>query len=166
RRRRSFQRLAGAALVLFVVAVLLGVVAFLAQRSAVSTQKTAQSRQLAASAEAALSSDPELSTLLALRALHLKHTAQAEVALRDAVPRMGVLKTLRAGALLFSAGFSPDGTKVVTAGADGTARVWQAARGTQLMALRVSKDLSGAVFSPDGRRILTSSPEKGAVIWD
>jgi hypothetical protein len=44
---------------------------------AVSNQKIAQSRQEAAESEAALSSDPELSTLLALPALQVRPTVQA-----------------------------------------------------------------------------------------
>jgi WD40 repeat protein len=166
RRRRSFQRLAGGALALFVVAVLLGVLAYLAQRSAVSSQKTAHSRQLAASAAASLSRDPELSTLLALRALRVKYTTQAEAALRDAVPQIEVLKTLRTPALLYTASFDPSATRVLTAGADGIARVWDAASGRPVMALRVSEDLSGASFSSDGKQILTTSPETGAIIWN
>jgi WD40 repeat protein len=165
RRRRSFQRLAAAALALLLVAIVLGVLAFLAQRSAVSNQKTAQSRQLAASAEATLPSDPELSTLLALQALRVKHTTQAEAALRDAVPQMGVLKALPTGSLLFSASFSPDGRRVLTSSADGTARVWDAASGSQLISLHPPGRISGAAFSSDGRRIVAST-EKGAVIWD
>jgi WD40 repeat protein len=166
RRRRSFQRLALGASVLLVVALVLGVLAFLAQRSAVSSQHTAQSRQLAASAEAVLSSDPELSTLLALRAVRVDDTTQAESAVRDAVPQLEVLKSLHAGSLLLSAAFSPDGAQVVTAGADGTARVWDVEGGRQIGALRVGSPLVSAAFTPNGREILTLSEDGVAALWD
>jgi WD40 repeat protein len=166
RRRRAFQRLAAGALALLAVAVLLGILALLAQRSAVSSQKTARSRQLAASAEATLSRDPELSTLLALQALHVTRTAQAEAALRDAVPQLDVLKALHAGSPLYTAALSPTGSEVLTAGSDGVARVWDAASGRQLLSIRVGGVLSGAAFSRDGRELLTASPEGGATIWN
>jgi hypothetical protein len=76
RRQRS---LLGGASVALVVSLALG---GLCRRrfqwdQAVSNQKIAQSRQEAAESEAALSSDPELSTLLALPALQVRPTVQA-----------------------------------------------------------------------------------------
>jgi len=78
RRRRAFQRLAAGALALLLVAVVLGIIAFVEKRHAVSNLHAAQSSQLVAGAEQTLNSDPALSTLLALRALHVKYTPQAE----------------------------------------------------------------------------------------
>ena len=57
-----------------------------------------------------------------------------------------------------SAAFSPDGKRIVTASADYTARVWDAAGGESLAVL---EGHSGYVwyteFSPDGMRIVTAS---------
>ncbi len=64
------------------------------------------------------------------------------------------------------AAFSPDGGRVVTAGWDHTARVWDAATGKELMVLRHDDDLGGAAFSPDGKRIITAAFDNTARIFD
>lgn len=51
-----------------------------------------------------------------------------------------------------TASFSSDGRWIVTAGADLTARIWDADTGTQLLLIPQS---GGAEFSPDGERVLT-----------
>ena len=53
---------------------------------------------------------------------------------------------------LLSAEFSPDGRFVLTASADGTARLWDPALETTV-AVFVKPGLGGARFSPDGRLV-------------
>ena len=63
--------------------------------------------------------------------------------------------------------FSPDGQRIVTASADKTARIWDAASGREILRLSGhSAPLSGAAFSPDGGRIVTAADDKTARIWD
>jgi hypothetical protein len=63
--------------------------------------------------------------------------------------------------------FSPDGRRVVTASADGTARVWHAATGQPVTPpLRHDSRLEHAAFSPDGRRLVTASMDETARVWD
>jgi WD40 repeat protein len=71
------------------------------------------------------------------------------------------------GDLLSSAAFSLDGTRIVTASRDKTARIWDAATGAELLVLRGHTVwVHSAAFSPDGTRVVTSSLDKTARVWD
>jgi WD40 repeat protein len=74
---------------------------------------------------------------------------------------------LRHGTSLCHATFSPDGKRIVTASADKTARIWDAANGNQIgESLNVHDDyVVSAVFSPDGKRVVTAS-SGAARVWD
>jgi WD40 repeat protein len=66
-----------------------------------------------------------------------------------------------------SAAFSPDGTRIVSASMDKTARIWDATTGKQLQVLTGHQaGLWTVVFSPDGTKVLTASEDKTARIWD
>jgi hypothetical protein len=65
-----------------------------------------------------------------------------------------------------SAQFSPDGRWVVTASANNTACVWDAATGKPVSEpMRHEESLSSAQFSPDGRWVVTASLDKTARVW-
>jgi len=66
-----------------------------------------------------------------------------------------------------SAAFSPDGTRVVTASLDETAKIWDAASGRLLLSLEGhGGPVSFAAFSPDGTRVVTASWDGTARICD
>ncbi|MCP4702503.1 MAG: tetratricopeptide repeat protein [Gammaproteobacteria bacterium] len=68
---------------------------------------------------------------------------------------------------VFHAAFSPDGTHLLTASYDKTARLWDAETGTLLHTLAGHKSwVEHAIFSPDGTRVLTASPDSTARLWD
>lgn len=68
---------------------------------------------------------------------------------------------------VYSAVFSPDGKKVVTASADQTARIWDAFTGQPIGApLRHRGEVRCAAFSPDGTMIVTASEDTTARLWD
>src|SRR5262249_40605726 len=65
------------------------------------------------------------------------------------------------------AAFSPDGSRVVTASADGTARIWNPQTDTEIAVFEGSKDhLFSARFNPDGTGVITASADKTVQIWD
>ena len=78
---------------------------------------------------------------------------------------LAVLRGHQGGVL--AASYSPDGSRVVTASDDDTARIWDATSGDEVAALRGhEKWLASAAFSPDGSRVVTASADHTARIWD
>src|SRR5262249_50519485 len=65
---------------------------------------------------------------------------------------------------LFSAAFSGDGRRVVTASFDDTARMWDAESGKEIAVLKSRTGVLSAAFSGDGKRVVTASLDAG--IWD
>ncbi|MDY0093723.1 MAG: hypothetical protein RBT80_13595 [Candidatus Vecturithrix sp.] len=112
--------------------------------------------------------------LLALEALpktmatpERQYVPEAEAQLYAAVARLHERKVLRGHEeRVWSAAFSPDGKRVVTASGDNTARVWEAASGQELTVLRGHEgEVVSAVFSPDGTRLVTASWDGTAKVW-
>ena len=69
---------------------------------------------------------------------------------------------------VYSASFSPDGKRIVSASVDKTVRIWDAENGRQ-----IGQPLNGhtemvlsASFSPDGKRIVSASWDNTIRIWD
>jgi dipeptidyl aminopeptidase/acylaminoacyl peptidase len=69
---------------------------------------------------------------------------------------------------VFSAAFSPDGKRIVTASADKTARLWDAETGKPIGALLTGhkSNVNSAMFSPDGKRIVTASSDYTVWVWE
>jgi WD40 repeat protein len=70
---------------------------------------------------------------------------------------------------VWSVAFSPDGKRVVTGSADGTARVWELSGATFAAVAVLEGDklaIRSVAFSPDGRRVVTGSYDNTARLWD
>ena len=75
------------------------------------------------------------------------------------------LLTINVDAL--SASFSSDGSRVVTSSRDGTAKVWDARSGAEVLTLKGhAGGVTSASFSRDGSRIVTGSHDKTAKVWN
>ena len=96
------------------------------------------------------------------------YVPQAEAALYEAVGSLREKHVLRGHKdFAWSAAFSPDGTRILSASADRTARLWNAATGAEIAVLRGHVNyVSSAAFSPDGTRIVTASLDNTARLWD
>jgi WD40 repeat protein len=80
----------------------------------------------------------------------------------------GTRLTLRGHtAPVFAVAFSPDGSHLATASNDGTVKVWDVTRGTELATLRGHRAGVGSVaYSPDGSRIASGSGDGTVKVWD
>jgi WD40 repeat protein len=69
---------------------------------------------------------------------------------------------------ILGAGFSSDGTRIVSASRDRTARIWDVASGHEIRQLKEGHDFLVAAcrFFPDGKRILTAAIDNTVRVWD
>ena len=169
--RRSIRRLRTLVGVLAVAAlVAAGLTVFAFQQSNHSKHETkiATARQLAAASVASLDVDPELSILLALRAVEA--TGGGSRALPAGVDALhGALEASRAVATIpvqaAGVAFSPDGTRLATAGS--SIAVWSAKTGRRLLDLgRGSGPFNDVAFAADGSRLAGASTKGVATMWD
>ena len=69
--------------------------------------------------------------------------------------------------VVYSASFSPDGSRVVSASWDNTIRIWDVSTGSVLTTLEGHTNwVISASFSPDGSRVVSASVDKTIRIWD
>jgi WD40 repeat protein len=172
------RRWAAAAAVMFCLAAL--AIASIGALVIAETQRDdaliAQSRALARDARTAIDAgDPTLGMLLALAALPRSLNNPDRPFVRDAeYPLANGFANRRERALLVghekiinAIAFSPDGTRVVTASDDNTARIWSVAGAARPIVLSGhTARVNSAAFSPDGARVVTASDDNSARLWD
>ena len=104
--------------------------------------------------------------LLAARQLG-EDSASLRTMFGEATRYLPVIPALQHQGEVWGAAFSPDGTRVVTASHDKTARVWDVATGTPVTEPLVHQaEVETAAFSPDGTRVVTASADHTARIWN
>ncbi|HEX5837996.1 MAG TPA: hypothetical protein VFY26_09195 [Anaerolineales bacterium] len=148
--------------------------ALLERNTAEQQSLIASVRELSSQANLNLDVDPERSVLLALQAVEQTYSAsqtvlpEAEDALRRAIQAARVERTLAGHTdIVWWTVFSPDGSRIATASADGTAKVWDADTGEELFTLRGhTGGIYCIAFSPDGTLLVTGSVDTTARLWD
>jgi WD40 repeat protein/transcriptional regulator with XRE-family HTH domain len=170
--------LVGALGLAIVAAIIAGVFANNAKQQALISAV----RELSSAANLNLEIDPERSILLALQAVNKTYAVdgtvlpEAEDALHRAVQSSRIELTLRGHTDgVWSAVYSSDGTRIATASGDGTAKIWDATSGKELLTVQGSTYSSEdseagfvwyAALSPDGKLLATAGGDDIARIWD
>jgi len=162
------RRAAVLALALLLVLSLAGAgIAGLADRTANQQRNASASSQLAAESEAFDTADPEMASLLAAAAWSVAPTAQARVAMWDAVaqPVRAVLNAT--SALISAVAISPDRKILAAASEDGAIRLWEIPEQREIA--NVGSNLSPAeemTFSPDGRVLAVVGYNNKIQLWN
>ena len=146
----------------------------LAERDRADAEReVAIARRLAIQVADELDSDnPDTALLLAIEAARTAETVESWQALRQAVTHPRPLQLTLTGhteglAAFHSTAWSPDGSRILTASWDDTARIWDAKTGEAVLIVAGhTDDLYGAYWNGDGSRILTVSEDRTARVWD
>jgi WD40 repeat protein len=159
RRARKLRRFTALAVGLLIVALaVVGVFIGLLNR-ANNEKQIAESRQLAADADVNTANNPDLSALLAMQALHVHYTSQAEDALRAALPGIQQVKTFEDGTTVFSAAFDPaNENKIASADLHGIVWIWDVRTGHRVrLSLKGGFSAAGSAdavaFNPAGTEV-------------
>ena len=172
RRVRRFRRLAALAVALLVVVAAVAVVFAYLLNSANSEKLTAESRQLAAEADQQLARDPQLSAALAVQALHIRTTREAEDALRAALPALQTRRAIRDGSAVQAAAFDPaDPDKVASGDYSGIASIWDVRTGRRLVrmssgGLTKTGSADSVAFNPAGTQLIIGYGNGTLAVFD
>ena len=100
------------------------------------------------------------------RAVIVLNKVIMNVTLRDTLSGELRAGPFRHASLVTGAAVSPDGRRVVTASADGTAYLWDVATARLTAALTHGQALHQVAFSGDGRRLVTVAEDHTVRVWD
>jgi WD40 repeat protein len=116
-----------------------------------------------------LDEDPERAILLALAAIEEYAPTPDAIRALDTAVRASRVRAWLTGhdGGVNSVAYAPDGSRLVTASDDGTARIWSRSERNEILVLRGhSARVRCAGYSPDGMRIVTASDDETIVVWD
>jgi WD40 repeat protein len=137
-------------------------------RNAQLRQQQSLSRELALASQQAQSEDPELGLLLALQALRVNHTPEAETALNQTAALSRVRVTLEGhrGAINRIA-VNRRGTRLATASDDGTLKIWDGAGYNLLFNVEGHHGpVTDVAFNAEGTQLVSSAEDGTLDILD
>ena len=141
-----------------------------ARKQADAAALHAEALRLAADAELALrSGDSSITIALALatESLLTDPTVQGDTVLRNILRQLPYTPVrLSHQGPVAAVAFSPDGTRVVTASGDRTARLFDVGTGAELVRFDHDGPVTAVAFSPDGSHVVTASGDRTARLFD
>lgn len=91
---------------------------------------------------------------------------EAEPQLARAAHASAMLAQLPHESVVTFSAINSDGTKIVTASGDKTARVWDLARGKELIKFTLESEVETAAFNPDSTKVVSISKDFSVRVWD
>ncbi len=168
------QRAVILSLALVLAVVLAGVAVFFGNQAnknaatAKANEKIAISRELAAASVANLEIDPERSILLALQALSIQYSSEAETALRSGLTTSRVKLTLASDADTVSLAFSLDGKQMATGDKNGVIQIWDIQTGQKITRLNLNpaSSITWMFYMRDGNQLVVGDSTGFIKIWN
>ncbi|MFD3539868.1 helix-turn-helix domain-containing protein [Streptomyces sp. NPDC058662] len=166
RQVRLRQRMLATLVVLLVLAVGAGGLAYQQRSGALVQERVARSRALALQSAALAAGQPEGSLLLAAQAYRTSATAEARGALLSTQSQPFVARLVGHGGPVNAVAFAPDNSTLATAGSDGTVVLRRTADRRTTATLTLPGRVRAVAFSPDGRLLAATSTAGPARLWD
>jgi WD40 repeat protein len=169
---RRQRRLVAAVAVVAAASLVLAGFALVQRSTAQSATARAQTQAASAVAVTELGHDPEVSLLMALEAARTGRTPQSDDALRRALLADHLQAVLRPEVQgekakpTVSLSYTSDGTRLLTLGNDGLARVWSTSDGSLLGTAPFEGDAFGAATAPGTSSVVTFSSQGVARVVD
>ncbi|MFB6614811.1 NACHT and WD repeat domain-containing protein [Streptomyces sp. NPDC056367] len=166
RQVRLRQRMLATLVVLLVLAVGAGGLAYQQRAGALGQERVARSRALALQSAALAAGQPEASMRLAGEAYRAAPTNEARGALLSTQSQPFIARLGGHAGPVNAVAFAPDGRTLASAGADGTVRVRETAGQRTLASFTLPGRVRAVAFSPDGRTLAATSTDGPARLWD
>ena len=167
RRQRTLVGVSGA---VAGVSIALLVFALISRGQAIAAQSVSNSRALAAESGTELTSDPEVSILLAINAVRDSPTPEALYALRQAIDQSPIRRRLPSrgtqscGSASPGLGYAASGDVIAEAACDGTVILVEDATGRVRARWKLGRPAGPVAFSPDGRTLAVGTAGGVAIL--
>lgn len=166
RQARLRQGMLATLVVLLVLAVGAGVLAYQQRAGALGQERVARSRALALQSASMAAGQPERSMLLAAEAYRTAPTAEARGALLSTQAQPFVARLGGHAGPVNAVAFAPDGRTLATGSSDGTVVVQRVADDRSAVSFRLAGRVRAVSFSPDGRTLAAASTGGPVRLWD
>ncbi|MFF8267219.1 helix-turn-helix domain-containing protein [Streptomyces sp. NPDC016562] len=166
RQVRLRQRMLATLVVLLVLALGAGGLAYQQRAGALGQERTARSRALALQSAALAAGQPEASMLLAGEAYRTAATTEARGALLSTQSQPFIARLRGYDGPVNAVAFAPGNASLATAGSDGTVTLRQVADRRTTATFTMPGRLRAVAFSPDGRTLAATSEDGPARLWD